>query len=261
MNQNVKNNNQPDYLKGNIEAWTENSKDQKESIIKRWGTEPCWGCWKILESKLGLLPDDMSGLKALEVGCGTGYVSAWMARRGAIVSGIDPTLAQLEIAQEMNKKYQLNINFIEGFGEELPFEDQSFDFVISEYGSALWSDPYKWIPEVSRVLRSGGKLVFLTNSIFFILTCPELEDGGPPGMELVRAYQNMHLVSWADAPRETEFHLTHGKWIELLTKEGLRIDALHELSAEPDSNGDYRSVTEEWARNYPVEEVWVCTKE
>ncbi len=260
MNENELRKNKPDYLQGNVEAWTEHSQEVKSSIIKRWNTEPCWGIWKIPEAKIRLLPDDMSGLKALEAGCGTGYVSAWMARRGATVIGIDPTPLQLETAKEMNRKYQLEIQFMEGFGEDLPFEDSSFDFVISEYGAALWSDPYLWIPEASRVISPGGKLVFLTNSIFYILTCQEMEDGGPPGKELLRNYQNMHLVKWLDAPLETEFHLPHGKWIDLLTREGFRIDALHELSALPDSEGDYSPVTKEWAQNFPAEEVWVCTK-
>ena len=118
-------------------------------------------------------------------------------------------------------------------------------------------DPYLWIPEASRVLKRGGRLVFLTTSIFLTLTCPELEDDGPLGIELLRPYQGIHQVKWPDAPGETEFHLTHGKWIEILIREGFQINALHELSARPDSTGDY--VTEDWARKYPSEEIWDCS--
>ena len=46
-------------------------------------TEPTWGIWGVPNKTLSLLPDDMSGLRAVELGCGTGYVSAWMRRRGA----------------------------------------------------------------------------------------------------------------------------------------------------------------------------------
>jgi hypothetical protein len=110
------------------------------------------------------------------------------------------------------------------------------------------------------VIRQTGWLVFLTNSIFYALTTPDLEETGPPGNRLLRAYQGMHTIVWSDTPEETEFHLPHGKWIELLTNHGFQINALHELSAIPDSAGDYGSVTKEWAECYPSEEVWVCTK-
>ena len=40
-------------------------------------------------------------------------------------------------------------------------EADRFDLVISEYGASLWADPYAWVPECARVLRPGGRLVFL----------------------------------------------------------------------------------------------------
>ena len=40
---------------------------------------------------------------------------------------------------------------------------RSFDLAISEYGAAIWADPYKWIPEAARLLRPGGQLIFLGN--------------------------------------------------------------------------------------------------
>ncbi len=52
-----------------------------------------------------------------------------------------------------------------GNAEELPFPDASFDLAISEYGASIWCDPYKWIPEAARVLRPGGRLVFLVNGV------------------------------------------------------------------------------------------------
>lgn len=44
--------------------------------------EPSWGAWAVPDTQLGLLPTDMSGMRAIELGCGTGYISGWMARRG-----------------------------------------------------------------------------------------------------------------------------------------------------------------------------------
>ncbi|MEO0601588.1 MAG: hypothetical protein AAF211_09135 [Myxococcota bacterium] len=44
-------------------------------------SEPFWGIWRTPEAELGMLPERMDGLDAIELGCGTAYVSAWMARR------------------------------------------------------------------------------------------------------------------------------------------------------------------------------------
>ena len=71
-----------------------------DAMAERWvkageaswsAQEPSWGVWHVPESKLSLLPSSMLGMDAIELGCGTGYVSAWMARRGARVTGIRPT--------------------------------------------------------------------------------------------------------------------------------------------------------------------------
>jgi 2-polyprenyl-3-methyl-5-hydroxy-6-metoxy-1,4-benzoquinol methylase len=63
--------------------------------------EEHWGIFKIPEADLHLLPNDPTGLDAIELGCGTAYVGAWLARRGARVVGIDNSLKQLEMARDI----------------------------------------------------------------------------------------------------------------------------------------------------------------
>ena len=58
----------------------------------------------------------------------------------------------------------------------MPSPDASFDFAISEYGACLWADPQHWVPEAARLLRPGGRLVFLVNS-FLMTLCLPAEDG------------------------------------------------------------------------------------
>ena len=56
----------------------------------RWAAaEPYWGIWCIPQSRLPVLPGDMAGAATVELGCGSGYVSAWLARRGARPVGVD----------------------------------------------------------------------------------------------------------------------------------------------------------------------------
>ena len=79
-----------DYLAANRAFWEGLAPDvgahgdQVAHGRQRWAEPaPVWGDWSVPESELRLLPDDVAGLDVLELGCGTGYVSAWLARLGA----------------------------------------------------------------------------------------------------------------------------------------------------------------------------------
>ena len=87
-----------EHAKRNREAWDEWAPDWVESGRRNWGGEPTWGIWGIPESELGLIPD-VEGKDVLELGCGTAYWSAWLARRGARVVGLDNSEQQLETAR------------------------------------------------------------------------------------------------------------------------------------------------------------------
>ena len=112
-----------------------------------------------------MLPDDLAGLDAIELGCGTAYVSAWMARRGARPVGIDNSAKQLETAARLQREHGIEFPLIHGNAERVPYPDASFDFAISEYGAVLWADPEAWVPEAARLLRPGGRLHVLTNHV------------------------------------------------------------------------------------------------
>ncbi len=255
------NNQSPEYLQGNIDAWQKLAAKFAKLGEDAWASDhPYWGILGIPEKEIGLLPEDMSGLSCIELGCGTAYVSAWMCRRGAEVVAIDPTPNQLETARRLQKEHQLDFVIEEGIAESLPYPDESFDFAISEYGAALWADPYLWIPEASRLLKMGGQLVFLTNSPLWVMCSRDYESDGPVGSELLRSYFGLHKTIWPDCPGETEFHLTHGDWIELLRANGFAIERLVELRAPLGSTTDYEFVDREWATQWPPEEVWKVRK-
>jgi len=94
----------PGYLQGNIKAWQEKAAEYVSAAEHAWASDqPYWGIWRIPETDISLLPADMSGLTAIELGCGTAYVSAWMCRRGAKVVAIDPTSSQLSTARRLKQ--------------------------------------------------------------------------------------------------------------------------------------------------------------
>ena len=120
--------------------------------------EPVWGRGNH-ESELHLL-DGLAGLDAVELGCGTAYISAWMMRRGARVVALDIASQQLATARVFQREFELPFPLVHADAERPPFADESFDFAISQYGASIWCDPYRWIPEAARILRPGGRLVF-----------------------------------------------------------------------------------------------------
>jgi hypothetical protein len=93
-----------------------------------------------------------------------------------------------------------------------------------------------------------------------VLTYPELEADGPPGVMLLRDYFGLHRIQWADSPG-VEFHLGFGDWIRLLRANGFEIEDLIEVQAPGGAVERYPEVaTLEWSRRWPCEEIWKARK-
>ena len=178
----------PDYVLRNRAYWDEvNAPRYAEPGRRAWARNDfTWGIFKVPESDLRALPDDLAGRDVIELGCGTAYLSAWLARRGARVTGIDNSEEQLKTARALQAEHNLEFPLIHGNAESVPLPDASFDLAISEYGVSIWADPYRWIPEASRLLRPGGELVFLVNGTLWVLTVPDTDDEGPAADRLLR---------------------------------------------------------------------------
>jgi SAM-dependent methyltransferase len=178
-----------------------------------------------------------------------------MARRGARPVAVDPTPTQLAIARRMQADHDLRFPLVRAVGEQVPLRSGRFDVAISEYGAAIWADPYRWIPEAARLLRPGGELIFLGNSTLMMLCVPD-EDGIAATDQLVRPQRRMCRFEWLD-DESVEFHLSPGDWIRVLRDSGFAVEDLVELYA-PDAaeTSDYPFVTPDWARRWPHEEVW-----
>src|SRR3989337_2913772 len=96
-----------------------------------------WGIFGVPEETVTMLPEDLDVKDAVELGCGTGYVSAWLARRGARPVGIDNSPAQLETARRFQEEFGIEFPLILGHAQATAFPEASFDLAISEYGAAL----------------------------------------------------------------------------------------------------------------------------
>ncbi len=221
-------------------------------------SEPVWGAYSISESQLHVLPSDIAGMDAIELGCGTGYVSAWLLRRGARPVGIDNSPEQLRNARTLQKEFGLEFPLHLGNAESTLLPAASFDLVISEYGAAIWCDPYRWIPEAARLLRPGGRLIFLGSSTLLMLCMPE-EFGKPAEDRLHRPQAGLHRFLWRDTPVAL-FSLSHGDWIRLLRQNGFAIEDLIEVYPPEDARTRFPFMTLPWARRWPCEELWKARK-
>lgn len=250
----------PEHVRRNRLHWDVRAAEYVEPGERDWASpEPSWGIWRVPESVLHVLPDRLAGQDVIELGCGTAYVSSWLARRGARVVGIDNSEAQLDTARRLQREHGLAFPLLHGNAEQVPYPDASFDLAISEYGACLWADPYRWIPEAARLLRPGGAVIFLVNSALLTLCLPE-EDGIPATERLLRPAFGMHRIEW---PGEigVEFHLSHGDWIRLLRRSRFEVEDLIEVRPPEGATTRYPFVTAQWARQWPSEEIWKARRQ
>ncbi|MEI6316259.1 MAG: class I SAM-dependent methyltransferase [bacterium] len=95
--------------------------------------------------------------KVIDLGCGDGYDLLKLQEKGAIVYGLDASEEMIKLAKAKNSQG----NFENGFFENIPYADASFDVVISKYAMQTSKDVPKILEEVGRILKPGGKLVYV----------------------------------------------------------------------------------------------------
>jgi SAM-dependent methyltransferase len=244
-----------DHARVNKASWEIEAASYVEHAKRRWAADGfTWGMFGVPESAVGALPD-VDGMDVVELGCGTAYISAWLARRGARPTGVDITENQLATARAMQAEHALEFPLLQASAEDVPLPDDSADLVISEYGASLWCEPEAWIAEAARLLRPGGYLVFLTNSVLVALTAPP---DGPNGDRLVRPQRAISPLRFDD-DEAIEFHLAHGEWVALLLRHGFEITGLHELYAPDDAQPtQWEWMPVEWAQRWAAEEIWTA---
>lgn len=241
------------YVAINTRRWDERPPVSAEQVARQqWAAEPRWGLWGVPQTEVPVLPADLGGLDVIELGCGTGYVSAWAARAGARPVGIDVSANQLAVARAMQAEYGLAFPLIHGNAEQVPCPDDSFDLAVSEHGASSWCDPAVWIPEAARLLRPGGELVFLRNTTLLTLCQPD--DDGLARVALQRPQRGLYRSADDEG---VCFEPPASTMVRILCAAGFVITDLIDLYAPDgaDTNA-YGYVTGDWARRWPSEELW-----
>ncbi|MGH9903196.1 MAG: class I SAM-dependent methyltransferase [Pyrinomonadaceae bacterium] len=134
-------------LKSRLKAtWMAGDFDKIAQVI-----EP--GAAEFIE-RLGLAP----GTRVLDVACGSGNLSLPAARAGAVVTGLDIAPNLIETARKRARASGLKIKFDEGDAEQLPYQDASFDTVVTMFGAMFAPRPETTARELLRVCRPGGRV-------------------------------------------------------------------------------------------------------
>lgn len=95
----------------------------------------------------------------LDIGCGDGALASALARRGAIVTGLDADSVMIAAARRRAKIEGTQLHLVEGQAERLPFNDASFDLVVAVTVLCFVRDAERAFMEMARVLKPGGRLV------------------------------------------------------------------------------------------------------
>ena len=122
--------------------------------------------WKRRVAELAAVPP---GGRALDLCCGTGDIAFALARRGAVVTGLDFSQAMLEIAEARQQKNSQSAphsalrapQFVQGDAQQIPFPDATFDAVTVGYGLRNLASWQTGLAEMQRVAKPGGRLVVL----------------------------------------------------------------------------------------------------
>ncbi|MEL6808977.1 MAG: class I SAM-dependent methyltransferase [Pseudomonadota bacterium] len=251
-----------DYVSINRDVWNADATHWVAFAHRQWALEtPEWGTWNNAEDGINMLPTDMTDVDAIELGCGTGYVAYWMHKRGARVTAIDVSAQQLATAYKLATEQNADIAFIEGNAEATGLPDASFDFAISEYGASIWCKPETWLREAWRLLRPGGRLVFLGNHPLSLICSPL--NGAPAERALHRPYKDMWGADWTEVEFEPSgicFNLTMAGWMDLFAHIGFVVTRYQEIYAPDHAWGERAAIPADWAKEYPVEQVWHLSK-
>lgn len=215
-----------------------------------------WGTTQIPESELRVL-GDVAGREILEFGCGAAQWSIALARLGARPVGLDLSERQLQHARRLMAEAGVDFPLVHASAEAVPLPDSSFDVVFCDHGAMTFADPYRTVPEVARLLRTGGLFAFSHHSPIETICWPL--DAEEVGEQLALDYFGMHRI---DVDDEVCFQLPYGEWIRLFRANGFVVEDLMELQPGPGATSSYRSAASlAWAQRWPAEEIWRLRKE
>ena len=246
-----------DHERRNREFWDADADDYQVAHGAQLARGRVWGAWGIPDADLGVL-GNVAGLDVLEYGCGGAAWAIALHADEARVVALDQSMAQLAHASRNAAAAQAAIRLVCASGESVPLRDASFDLVFCDHGAISFCDPTRSIPEVARLLRPGGRLVF--NKATMLLYLCWNPDTRKQNTRLHGSYFESRVYDFDEGT--IDFQIPYGEMIRLLRAHGLVVEDLVELLPPPDATTTYPDfVPLDWARRWPAEEIWTARKQ
>lgn len=240
----------------NRDFWDADADDYQAAHAEQLARGQVWGVWGIPEAEIHAL-GVVAGLDVLEYGCGAGAWAIALEREGARVVALDQSRGQLRHAARNAATADAGVHLVCGAGESVPLRDASFDLVFCDHGAMSFCDPERSVPEIVRLLRTGGRLVFNKATLLSYLCWNAAKR--KQTRRLQAPYFEQRVFAFEDGT--TDFHLPYGDWIRLFRAHGLVVDELLELRPPEGASTTYTDfVPYEWARDWPAEEIWSVRK-
>ncbi len=197
---------------------------------------------------LAMLPD-VKGLRGLDIGCGEGHNTRLLAQRGAKMTAFDISPTFIRYATEAEREKPLGIEYQLASGAELPYTDQSFDFVTAFMSLMDMPEADRAIREAFRVIKPGGFFQFsITHPCFQTplwkwvrdqngkklgVLCGQYFDQKPGRIdEWIFGAAPKELTDKMRKFRMAYFDRTLGEWINMLLDTGFRIERMAEPRAD-----------------------------
>ncbi len=121
----------------------------------------------LIKQTLEMLPNDLSGKHAIDIGCGEGRWGRLMAEKGAIVTGIDSSQKMIEIAKQRSQKFNEKIELLNLNISDLINTDKQFDFALSCYTFNNINKLNDIFQILNKVVNNGGELLITTKLLDF----------------------------------------------------------------------------------------------
>ena len=232
-----------DRVAGNVAQWTSTNREHTDAAASEaWRREELlWGVFGIPDRWIG---DPAASTSSSSAAARRSTRPGSAQRRAA--GRCRPDARTARDRAPLQRETGIEFPLVEAPAEDVPLPDASFDLAISEYGASLWADPERWLAEAARLLRPGGRLVFLTMSTLAHLCTPD-DDEQPTRTSSCGRSSTTWETEW-EGYSGAEYHLSHGDWIQRAERERLRLDGLHELQAPDDARTHqyYYVIPAEW---------------
>jgi SAM-dependent methyltransferase len=246
-----------DDARTNRAYWDSYSDEYQATHAELLRRRRCWGTWSVPDDEIGAIGPP-AGLDVLELGCGAAQWSTALAAQGARPVGLDASARQLAHARAAGVGADpQRVALVQATATAVPLASASFDLVFCDHGAMSYADPDDTLPEVHRLLRPAGRLVFNTFTPFATVCWDE--DEGRPGEVLHQPY--FRSPRWDDIGGFVSYELGYGDWIRVLRRHGFVVDDLHELRPSPRATSSHHAAADRhWARRWPAEHIWCATR-